>query len=83
MSEDTTPYIGSDGDFYMDDDEMKLWDNTLMDGLNDWQDTTKKNEVEEVINKIKNYYNTCCDIDGRPPYKVDFNEFLDSLGKNL
>ena len=83
MSENKTPYTGSDGDFYMEDDEMKLWDNTLMDGLNDWQDTTKKNEVEEVINKIKNYYNTCCDIDGRPPCKVDFNEFLDSLGKNL
>ena len=33
MSEDTPPYIGSDGDFYMDDDEMKLWDNTLIDGL--------------------------------------------------
>ena len=83
MIENKTTYTGSDGDFYMEDDEMKLWDNTLMDGLNDWQDTTKKNEVEEVINKIKNYYNTCCDIDGRPPYKVDFNEFLDSLGKNL
>ena len=73
MSENKTPYTGSDGDFYMEDDEMKLWDNTLMDGLNDWQDTTKKNEVEEVINKIKNYYNTFCDIDGRQPYKVDFN----------
>ena len=46
MSENKTPYTGSDGDFYMEDDEMKLWDNTLMDGLNDWQDTTKKNEVD-------------------------------------
>ena len=72
MSEDITPYIGSDGYFYMDDDEMKLWDNTLMDGL-------KEIKVEEVIDKIRNYYNTCCDIDGRPPSKIEFNEFLDSL----
>jgi GMP synthase PP-ATPase subunit len=72
MSEKITPYIGSDGDFYMDDDEMKLWDNTLMDGL-------KEIKVEEVIDKIRNYYNTCYDIDGRPPSKIEFNEFLDSL----
>lgn len=72
MSEKITPYIGSDGDFYMDDDEIKLWDNTLMDGL-------KKIKVEEVIDKIRNYYNTCYDIDGRPPSKVEFNEFLDLL----
>ena len=76
MSEKITPYIGSDGDFYMDDDEMKLWDNTLMDGL-------KEIKVEEVIDKIRNYYNTCCDIDGRPPSKIEFNEFLDSLEKKL
>jgi len=72
MSEKITPYIGSDGDFYMDDDEIKLWDNTLMDGI-------KEIKVEEVIDKIRNYYNTCCDIDGRPPSKVKFNEFLDLL----
>ena len=72
MSEKITPYIGSDGDFYMDDDEMKLWDNTLMDGL-------KEIKVEEVIDKVRNYYNTCYDIDGRPPSKIEFNEFLDSL----
>ena len=29
MSEDRIPYLRSD----MNDDEMKLWDNTLMDGL--------------------------------------------------
>ena len=72
MSEKTTTYIGSDGDFYMDDEEMNLWDNTLMDGL-------KEIKVEEVIYKIKNYYNTSCDINGRPPSKIEFNEFLDSL----
>ena len=63
MSEKITPYIGSDGDFYMDDDEMNLWDNTLMDGL-------KEIKVDEVIDKIRNYYNTCCDINGRPPSKI-------------
>jgi hypothetical protein len=72
MSENTTPYIGSDGDFYMDDDEMKLWDNTLIDGLKDI-------EIGEAINKVRNYYNTSCDIDGRPPSKIEFNEFLDLL----
>lgn len=76
MSENTTPYIGSDGDFYMDDDEMKLWDNTLIDGFKDI-------EIGEVINKVRNYYNTSCDIDGRPPSKIEFNEFLDLLEKNL
>ncbi len=51
---------------------MNLWDNTLMDGL-------ENIDKEEVIDKIRNYYNTCYDIDGRPPSKIEFNEFLDSL----
>jgi hypothetical protein len=72
MSEDTTPYINLEENFYMDDDEMNLWDNTLMDGL-------ENIDKEEVIDKIRNYYNTCYDIDGRPPSKIEFNEFLDSL----
>ena len=72
MSEDTTPYINLEENFYMEDDEMQLWDNTLMDGL-------KEIKVEEVIDKIRNYYNACCDIDGRPPSKIEFNEFIDSL----
>lgn len=72
MSEDTTPYINLEENFYMEDDEMQLWDNTLMDGL-------KEIKVEEVIDKIRNYYNTCYDIDGRPPSKTDFNEFLNTL----
>jgi len=72
MSEDTTPYINLEGNFYMEDDEMNLWDNTLMDGL-------ENIDKEEVIDKIRNYYNTCYDIDGRPPSKIEFNEFLDSL----
>ena len=72
MSENQIPYIGSEGFYHMDEEEQKLWDNTLMDGL-------KEIEVEEVIDKIKNYYNTCYDIDGRPPSKTDFNEFLNTL----
>jgi GMP synthase PP-ATPase subunit len=72
MSEDTTPYINLEENFYMDDDEMNLWDNTLMDGL-------ENIDKEEVIDKIRNYYNTCYDIDGRPPSKLEFNEFLDLL----
>jgi len=72
MSENQIPYIGSEGFYHMDEEEQKLWDNTLMDGL-------KEIKVEEVIDKIRNYYNTCCDIDGRPPSKIEFNEFLDSL----
>ena len=75
MSEDTTPYINLEENFYMEDDEMQLWDNTLMDGL-------KEIEVEEVIDKVRNYYNTSCDIDGSPPSKVELNEFLDSLKIN-
>jgi hypothetical protein len=56
----------------MDEEEQKLWDNTLMDGL-------EHLDKEEKIQKIRNYYNTCCDINGRPPSKIDFNEFLDTL----
>ena len=68
MSEDRIPYLNSD----MNDDEMNLWDNTLMDGL-------ENIDKEETIQKIRNYYNTCYNVDGRPPSKLDFNEFLDLL----
>jgi len=74
MSEDRIPYLRSK-EFYskeMEEEEQKLWDNTLMDGLYEF-------ERDELIQKIKNYYNTCCDIDGRPPSKIDFNEFLDGI----
>lgn len=72
MSENQIPYIGSEGFYHMDEEEQKLWDNTLMDGLYEL-------EREELIQKIRNYYNTCCDIDGRPPSKINFNEFLDTI----
>jgi len=72
MSEDRIPYLNSD----MNEDEQKLWDNTLMDGLHEV-------EAYETIQKIRNYYNTCHNIDGRPPSKLDFNEYLDIIEKNL
>ena len=72
MSEENLPFIGSEGFYYMDEEETKLWDNTLMDGL-------EEIEVDEVIDKIRNYYNTFCDINGRPPSKLDFNEFLNTV----
>jgi len=68
MSEDRIPYLRSD----MDEEEQKLWDNTLMDGLGNLN-------KEELIDKVRNYYNTCYNIDGRPPSKLDFNEFLNTL----
>ena len=72
MSENQIPYIGSDGFYHMDEEEQKLWDNTLMDGLENLN-------KEELIDKVRNYYNTCYNIDGRPPSKLDFNEFLNTL----
>lgn len=35
----------------------------------------------EIIQKIRNYYNGHYNIDGRPPSKADFNDYLDSLNK--
>jgi len=72
MSENKIPYIGSDGFYHMDEEEQKLWDNTLMDGFGNLN-------KEELIDKVRNYYNTCYNIDGRPPSKLDFNEFLNTL----
>ena len=72
MSEDRIPYLKAD----MNEDEQRLWDNTLMDGLDEI-------EVYETIQSIRNYYNGVHNIDGRPPSKTDFNEYLDSLEKNL
>ena len=76
MKENEIPYIGSEGYFHMDEEEQKLWDNTLMDGLHEF-------EVSETIQKIRNYYNGHHNIDGRPPSRKDFNDYLDSLEKNL
>ena len=72
MTNEEIPFIGSEGFYHMDEEELKIWDNTLMDGL-------EEIEVDEVIDKIRNYYNTFCDINGRPPSKLDFNEFLNTV----
>jgi len=37
----------------------------------------------DLIQKIRNYYNAHHNIDGRPPSKKDFNDFLDSLNKDF
>jgi hypothetical protein len=77
MNENKIPYLsddvnkGPDGAF-----EDKNVKNTLRDGL-------EEIEVYETIQKIRNYYNGHHNIDGRPPSKKNFNEFLDSLDKNL
>ena len=47
MSEDRIPYLRSD----MDEEEQKLWDNTLMDGL-------EHLDKEETIQNIKNCLQT-------------------------
>jgi hypothetical protein len=65
--------IGSEG-YYHDDEDMSIWDNTLRDGLQEF-------EVYETIQKIRNYYNGHHNIDGRPPSRKDFNDYLDSLEK--
>jgi predicted class III extradiol MEMO1 family dioxygenase len=72
MTNEEIPFIGSEGFYHMDEEELKIWDNTLMDGL-------EEIEVDEVIDKIRNYYNTSCDINGRPPSKLDFNDFLNTV----
>ena len=72
MKNEEIPFIGSEGFYHMDEEELKIWDNTLMDGL-------EEIEVDEVIDKIRNYYNTSCDINGRPPSKLDFNDFLNTV----
>lgn len=77
---DKIPYLtddsknGADSTFEYED--QQLWDNTLMDGLHEF-------EVSETIQKIRNYYNGHHNIDGRPPSRKDFNDYLDSLEKNL
>jgi hypothetical protein len=95
MSEDRIPYVkidsqtGPDGafedknvkstcigseEYYHEDEDMLIWDNTLRDGLGEF-------EVYETIQKIRNYYNGHHNIDGRPPSKKDFNDYLYSLEK--
>ena len=71
MSEDRIPYLPKENFEYED---QQLWDNTLRDGL-------EEIEVSETIQIIRNYYHGHHNIDGRPPSRKDFNDYLDSLEK--
>ena len=57
---------------FLEEEKMKILARRSISALKDI-------EIGEVINKVRNYYNTSCDIDGRPPSKIEFNEFLDLL----
>lgn len=78
MNKNEIPYLLDDiqnnSNDAFDFDYQQLWDNTLMDGLHEI-------EVSETIQKIRNYYNGHHNIDGRPPSRKDFNEFLDMIEK--
>lgn len=41
-----------------------------------------KSKDMELITRIREYYNGYHNINGRPPSKSDFNEFLDSLNQS-
>jgi len=71
MSEDIIPYLPKEN---FDYENQQLSDNTSRDEL-------EEIEVFETIKKIRNYYNGHHNIDGRPPSKKDFNDYLDSLEK--
>jgi hypothetical protein len=64
--------IGSEGFVECEYEQMRTKDNITVGEL-------KQNLMGDVINKIKNYYNNYCDINGRPPSRIFFNEFLDTL----
>jgi hypothetical protein len=64
--------IGSGGFVECEYEEMRQKDNITVGEL-------KQNLIGDVIDKIKNYYNSYCDINGRPPSRTFFNEFLDTF----
>jgi hypothetical protein len=41
-----------------------------------------KSKSERLITRIREYYNKYYDINGRPPSKSDFNEFLDGFNQS-
>lgn len=71
--EEQIPYL-SDGSQIgpFEYEDQHLWDNTLRDGL-------REIEISENIQKIRNYYNGHHNIEGRPPSRNDFNDYLDFL----
>jgi hypothetical protein len=64
--------IGSEGFVECEYEELRKKDNITVGEL-------KQNLMGDVIDEIKNYYNSYCDINGRPPSRVFFNEFLDTF----
>lgn len=48
----------------------------------EFSSTSPKLNSSQLIKRIKKYYNGYCDINGRPPSKSDFNEFLDTLNQS-
>jgi hypothetical protein len=64
--------IGSEGFVECEYEQMRNKDNITVGEL-------KQNLIGNVIDEIKNYYNNYCDINGRPPSRVFFNEFLDTF----
>jgi hypothetical protein len=64
--------IGSEGFVECEYEQMRTKDNITLGEL-------KQNVMGDVIDKIKNYYNNYCDINGRPPSRTFFNEFLDTF----
>jgi hypothetical protein len=60
-------YIGSEGEYSFDVEYPEQ--------IIDWP---KLN----LISKIRNYYNKYFEINGTPPSKRDFNEFLDGINRN-
>ncbi len=43
----------------------------------------ENHDLIEVVKKIRNYYNTHHNIDGRPPSKTDFNDYIDAVLASL
>jgi hypothetical protein len=64
--------IGSEGFVECEYEQMRNRHNITVGEL-------KQNLMGDVIDKIKNYYNSYCDINGRPPSRTFFNEFLDTF----
>ena len=60
-------YIGSEGQYSFDVEHSEPIKNEPKSGL---------------ISKIRNYYNKYFEINGTPPSKRDFNEFLDGINRN-
>jgi hypothetical protein len=64
--------IGSEGFVECEYEQLRTQRNITVGEL-------KQNLSGNVIDEIKNYYNNYCDINGRPPSRVFFNEFLDTF----